>query len=160
MLAVDVMMSVQLKRFLGSCAGLGLGVLATACASQANHSRLTASHGQLQALVSTVGDDLKRVDSRLLLLERSVAEQRRVLDAMSQRVAEQEPILHQLSEKFGSVSEMNERLIEDRSKLRASLSELEHELRSISSSKKAAEARAAEKQAVLDRFEAIVEALD
>ncbi len=160
MLAVPLMKRPRSRALLSLYLGLVVGILASACASQASHSRLETSHGQLRSSFSTTEADLKRVDGRLLLLEQTVAEQRRLIDALTRQLAEQEPLLQQLVEKSGSLSETNARLLEERSQLRSSLSDLQKELRTLSSSKKAAEARAAEKQAVLERFEAIVDALD
>jgi chromosome segregation ATPase len=135
------------------CTGAG-------CVWKATHAELQRSHDALRSDVATLERKSDEQQGQALDLEEAVSERDRRIGALEAEVERLEGEVEALQGRMAALAEVNDSVTSERAKLRASLKELQRELHALSQSKKAAEARAAEHKAVVERFEAIVEALD
>jgi chromosome segregation ATPase len=135
------------------CAGAG-------CVSKATHAELQRNHDALRSDVATLERKSDEQQGQARDLEEVVSERDRRIGALEAEVERLEREVEALQGRMAALAEVNESVTSERARLRASLKELQRELRALAQSKKAAEARAKEHKAVVDRFEAIVEALD
>jgi chromosome segregation ATPase len=135
------------------CAGAG-------CVWKATHAELQRSHDALRSDLAALERKSDEQQGEALDLEQAVSERDRRIGSLEAEVERLESEIEDLQSRLAVLAEVNESVTSDRLKLRASLKELQRELQALSQSKKAAEARAAEHKAVVERFEAIVEALD